>query len=238
VVKRKTILLVDDVRLLLEVGKSYLNREDCQVVVAQNGKEALKTALAIRPDLVIMVADMPGMDGVACCRALKQEERLREVPVVLIAGSDPGSVARCAEAGCDGVVRRPVSKRKLLDAVRRHLQIVGRSKPRVPACLLIRYGVENQLELHDYSINLSHGGLFIETDKILPVETPLTLEFIIPGSTEPLLCKGRVAWVNQAGDAGPNRALPSGVGVEFFDLGHDDVARLKDFLHEEGKRGA
>lgn len=235
--KRKTILLVDDVRLLLEVGKSYLDREDCQVVVAQNGMEALKTARAIRPDLVIMDVDMPEMDGFACCRALKQEERLRDIPVVLIAGSDPGSVARCAEAECDGVVRRPVSKRKLLDAVRRHLKIVGRSKARVPACLLVRYGVENQLELHDYSINLSHGGLFIETEKILPVETPLTLEFIIPGSTEPLLCKGRVAWVNQAGGTGPKFEMPSGIGVEFFDLTQDDVARLKDFLHEEGGAG-
>lgn len=235
--QRKTVLLVDDVRLLLEVGKSYLDREDCQVMVAQNGAEALKTARAMRPDLVIMDMDMPEMDGVACCRLLKQDERLQGVPVVLIAGNDPGSVARCAEAGCDGVLRRPVNKRKLLDTARRHLKVAGRGKPRVPVCLLVRYGVENQLELHDYSINLSHGGLYIETVKVLPVETPLTLEFIVPGSAEPILCKGRVAWVNQAGGHGPKPELPSGIGVEFFDMTHDDVARLKDFLQEEGVEG-
>lgn len=230
---RKTILLVDDVRLFLEVEKSYLDREDCQIVVAQGGQEALKMARYMRPDLVVMDYEMPEMDGAACCMELKQDPDLWEVPVVLIINDEPGSEERCREAGCEEVLQRPLNRRELLEVARRYLRLAGRSKPRRSACLLVRYGVEDQLSLHDYTINLSHGGLFLETSKVLPVETPLTLEFIVPGSEEEILCKGRVAWVNQGGPLSAKPNLPNGFGVAFNELSQGDLERLTDYLKEE-----
>lgn len=232
---RKTILLVDDVRLFLEVEKSYLDREGCQVVVAQSGKEALKMARYMKPDLVIMDLEMPEMDGATCCIELKQDPELWEVPIVLIANNESGSEEKCREAGCEEVLLRPLNRRALLEVARRYLRIEGRDKPRKSACLLVRYGVEDQLSLHDYTINLSHGGLFLETDKVLPMETPLTLEFIVPGGEETILCKGRVAWVNQGGAMSAKPNLPSGFGVEFNDLSRQDLAQLTGYLREEIK---
>lgn len=231
--QQKTILLVDDVRLFLEVERSYLDREDCQVLVAQSGEEALKTARVLRPDLVIMDLEMPGMDGAACCREMKKDTELETVPVVLIANREPGSEEKCRAAGCDEVLIRPFLRRQLLESARRYLEISGRAQTRADACLLVRYGVENQLELHDYSINLSHGGLFLETGKVLPIETPLTLEFIVPGSEEAILCKGRVAWVNQGGPFSPKPELPIGFGVEFDGMQRGDLERLSGYLKKE-----
>jgi len=230
---RKTILLVDDVRLFLEVERSYLDREDCQIVIAQSGMEALKMARYMRPDLVIMDLEMPEMDGAACCMELKQDPELWEVPIVLIANAESDNEQRCREAGCEEVLLRPLNRRELLEVARRYLRLAGRNKPRKAACLLVRYGVEDQLALHDYTINLSHGGLFLETSKVLPIETPLTMEFIVPGSEEPILCKGRVAWVNQGGPLSAKPNLPCGFGVEFNELSRGDLERLTVYLKEE-----
>lgn len=232
--QRKTILLVDDVRLFLEVERSYLDREDCQVVVAMSGKEALKTARYMRPDLIIMDLEMPEMDGAQCCMELKEDPDLWMTPVVLVSDSAPEKLERCREAGCDEVLTRPLNRRELLEMARRYLRLAGRAKPRKPARVLVRYGVEDQLTLHDYTINLSHGGLFLETGKVLPVETPLTLEFIVPGSEEAIVCKGRVAWINHGGPLSPKPNLPSGFGVEFNDLSFGDLERMTMYLKDEG----
>lgn len=236
--QRKTILLVDDVRLFLEVERSYLDREDCQVVVAQSGAEALKIARSLPPDLVIMDLEMPDMDGAECCRTLKDDPQLERVPVVLLANNVSGSVERCERSGCDEVLLRPVSRRSLLEKARYYLKISGRGKPRKETFLLVRYGVEDQLELHDYSINLGHGGLFLETSQVLPIETPLTLEFIVPGSDEMVLCKGRVAWVNQGGIYSPKPDLPTGFGVEFNDMARGDLERLAEYIRVESSGNA
>jgi len=234
VTQRKTVLLVDDVRLFLEVERSYLDREDCQVVVAMSGKEALKMARYMVPDLIIMDLEMPEMDGADCCRELKEDPDLWMIPVVLVMDDVPESIERCKVAGCDEVLVRPINRREMLETARRYLRLAGRAKPRKPARVLVRYGVEDQLTLHDYTINLSHGGLFLETGKVLPMETPLTLEFFVPGSDDAIVCKGRVAWVNQAGPLRSKLNLPSGFGVEFNDLSRGDLERLTRFLREEG----
>ncbi len=219
---------------MLEVERSYLDREDCQVMVATSGREALKTARYMVPDLIVMDLEMPQMDGAECCRVLKEDPELWMTPVVLVADDTPESQRHCREAGCDEVLVRPLNRRELLETARRYLRMAGRITPRKPARVLVRYGVEDQLTLHDYTINLGDGGLFLETGKVLPVETPLTLEFIVPGSDNAIVCKGRVAWVNPGGPLSLKPNLPSGFGVEFSDLSRGDLERLAAFLKEEG----
>ena len=69
----KKILLVDDVKLLLEVQKKYLSASLIQILTACDGHEALEVAGKERPDLIIMDNYMPRMDGITCCRLIKQK---------------------------------------------------------------------------------------------------------------------------------------------------------------------
>jgi uncharacterized protein (TIGR02266 family) len=81
-------------------------------------------------------------------------------------------------------------------------------------------------------VNLSSGGIFIETHDVLPVDTPLALEFTLPGSPRTIQCKGRVAWINIPGDKLSPR-LPPGMGIQFVDLSLAEMHAIKEFVQNE-----
>lgn len=229
----KKILLVDDVRLCLEVTRSFLSRESVQLTIAQSGPEALKTARVLHPDLVIMDQDMPEMDGASCCRQLKADPVLGNTPVVLLVGGrDQTQRQRCLDAGCDELLAKPVGRQQLVAMARSFLQLPTRATPRLPVRLQVRYGIEEQLLLRNYALNLGVGGFYLETPLGLPVGTSITFDLQLPGSHQPVMGKGQVAWVNSP--ASPSRPdLPPGVGLQFSELNRDDEWTLRQFLKTE-----
>lgn len=87
----------------------------------------------------------------------------------------------------------------------------------------------NEKRLADYTVNLSAGGLFLETDYPLQPDEPLTLEFPLPGKDQPVCCRGLVAWVNSP-DSPCNPNLPAGMGIKFVDLALDQLHQIRAFL--------
>ncbi len=85
---------------------------------------------------------------------------------------------------------------------------------RIKVCLTISDGPDQNKTLTNYVVNMSTGGMFIETSDLLPVDTLLKVELMLPGKT-PITCKARVAWTN-----GPNslkkQSLPYGMGLQFL----------------------
>lgn len=67
----------------------------------------------------------------------------------------------------------------------------------------------------NYVVNLSTGGMFIEASKILPVDTLLIVEIMLPGMETPIKCKGRVAWTNEPHSL-KKLSLPHGMGLQFL----------------------
>ena len=108
------ILLVDDSEFFLEVEKGFLKQSDVTIFTAENGRSALELAGKVRPDLIYMGLNMPGLAGDACCSILKADPVLGSIPVIMViaAGSDRDLEA-CRKAGCDALLTRPVD-RKLL----------------------------------------------------------------------------------------------------------------------------
>jgi uncharacterized protein (TIGR02266 family) len=104
-----------------------------------------------------------------------------------------------------------------------------RAAPRINARLRVSYGFRNRQLLADYTVNLSTGGLFLETEDPLPQGTPLELEFLLPEPERKIRCQGQVAWQNPPGKS-LKEDLPSGIGVQFTDLGLDDMDALREFV--------
>lgn len=230
---RKKILLVDDVRLCLEVNRSFLSRESVQLTIAQSGSEALKTARVLQPDLVIMDQEMPGMDGASCCRQLKADPVLGSTPVVLlISGRDREQRQRCLEAGCDELLAKPVGRQQLVAMARSYLELPIRATPRLPIRLQVRYGVEKQRMLRNFALNLGAGGFYLETPLSLPVGSNISFELQLPDHRQPVVGRGQVTWVNGAARP-PRPDLPPGVGLQFSELSRDDDWILRQFLKQE-----
>ncbi len=78
------VLAVDDQQLNLELLAAYLSGTGCDLVLANNGFEALAAIAAGRPDLVLLDVVMPGMDGFEVCRRIKSDPANRLLPVVLV----------------------------------------------------------------------------------------------------------------------------------------------------------
>lgn len=230
---KKKILLADDVELFLELEKTLFRRENFVLLVARNGQEAFELIASQRPDLVFMDLYMPVMNGDEACRRVKDDVQLHSTPIVMVTqGGREEDLARCRQAGCDEILLKPINRHLFVETARRLLAIAARETQRIGARLEVRYGTGNQHLLSNYSVNISTGGLFLETDDPLPVDTPMTLEFDLPSRNSTICCKGRVAWVNH-----PvllhKPDMASGMGVQFIGLSLDDMYAIRDFIKQE-----
>src|SRR5260370_134208 len=81
---RPVILVVDDLKPNRQLLLAHLAETECALLEAGDGLEALELIHASEPDLVLLDISMPRMDGLALCRILKADPRLRLIPVVLL----------------------------------------------------------------------------------------------------------------------------------------------------------
>lgn len=85
---KAAILLVDDEQLQLHACARLLEGSGFHVIVASDGSEALNLARSTRPAIVVTDLNMPGLDGAGLCCAIKADESLREVPLIVCTASD------------------------------------------------------------------------------------------------------------------------------------------------------
>jgi uncharacterized protein (TIGR02266 family) len=104
-----------------------------------------------------------------------------------------------------------------------------RGNPRYLTRIAIFYGPYQKKILTDYSVNISTGGVFIESSMILPEDTELTVKFNLPDSDAIIIANARVAWIND-----PlllkKASLPPGMGLQFIDLSLEDMHTIRMFL--------
>lgn len=113
------ILIVDDVATNRIVLKVKLASAAYETVQAANGTDALRTARATRPDLILLDVQLPDMDGIEVCERLKADPATRSIPVVMItAFRDPVARLRGLRAGAEEFLTKPLDENLLLARLR------------------------------------------------------------------------------------------------------------------------
>jgi DNA-binding NarL/FixJ family response regulator len=116
------VLVVDDSPDTLRMLTDALEEAGMTVLVALEGSQALAIVTKITPDVILMDAVMPSMDGFEACRALKHNKMLTHVPVIFMTGlSDTQDIVKGLEAGGVDYVTKPIVPDELLARIRVHL---------------------------------------------------------------------------------------------------------------------
>ena len=115
----KRILVVDDEMYIVNILDFSLDSEGFEVVNAANGEEALRRAVEVMPDLIVLDIMMPKIDGFEVCRALKAKDETKDIPIILLTAKDRDADRKKGEeVGADGYMSKPFSPTRLVDLVR------------------------------------------------------------------------------------------------------------------------
>ena len=142
----ESIMLVDDEPENLNVLTGMLDEGPWNVYAFPRGDLALKAARENPPDLVLMDIRMPGMDGYETCRLFKQDERLRDIPVIFLSAlSEPQDKIEAFKAGGADYVTKPFYTEEVLARVQAHLEV---HRYRLHLEELVRQRTEQLQEAH------------------------------------------------------------------------------------------
>jgi DNA-binding response OmpR family regulator len=108
------VLVADDSMTILAMVSARLGRAGYDVTTATRGDEALRLAEELRPRLVVLDVEMPGMDGVEVARRLRTNAELAGVRIILLTShTDPNQIAAGIAAGADAYITKPFSPQEL-----------------------------------------------------------------------------------------------------------------------------
>ncbi len=109
---KKRILVVEDNLLNLELVTDLLEVAGFIVCPAQTAEEGLRAARELSPDLIFMDLSLPGLDGLAATRALRDDPATRHLTIIaLTAHAMKGDDASALRAGCNGYLTKPIDTR-------------------------------------------------------------------------------------------------------------------------------
>jgi CheY-like chemotaxis protein len=212
VVRTTTALIADDGEIFLLVAKAFLARRGIEVITAENGKRALDLARAHHPRLILLDLNMPEMDGVEACAAMRRDPTLAYTPIFIMSSAeDAEHRERCLQAGCTKFIVKPTKPETLLTVVARIVSFGERK----PVRMSVFVGEETPVETRWFVAtagNLSGTGMLLLSRGPIRVGALLHLDFVLPTTRQTIRAQGRASRVDQ------NSAGLYEVGVHFVDL--------------------
>ncbi len=115
------VMVIDDSNTIRRSAEIFLNQAGCEVILAQDGFDALSKIADHEPDVVFVDIMMPRLDGYQTCSLIKRNAKYRTTPVIMLSSKDGlFDRARGRMVGSDEYLTKPFTKDTLLTAVREH----------------------------------------------------------------------------------------------------------------------
>jgi chemosensory pili system protein ChpA (sensor histidine kinase/response regulator) len=119
-----TIMVVDDSITMRRAGERMLTRNDFEVITAKDGLDALNKLQEQKPDLMLLDIEMPRMDGFELATAMKQSERFKDIPIIMITSrTGQKHKDRAKEIGVERYLGKPYQELELLENINDLLQL-------------------------------------------------------------------------------------------------------------------
>lgn len=121
--QKATLLVVDDVKENRKLVEASLKGFDFKIIMAENGEEALERLKNVKVDLILMDLRMPVLDGYKATVSIKNDEKLKEIPVIALTASVMGKdLKKVKKYGFDGYLRKPVILDDLIEEISKFLK--------------------------------------------------------------------------------------------------------------------
>ncbi len=227
---KKAVLVIDGKVKRQFYTSIHLQRMDYDVIMARTAEDALLFLELTVPLAVITNYDLPAMNGLVLLQYIRENERTRNVPVIIYTSNQAPSVEQaCREFGCAGFLHHPCSLDELYATVQKAAG--GRPRKFVRLSTRLEVAVEDiDGDRLDFISDLSEDGMFVSTTAPLPYGSIHTFAFHLPNAPGWVVrIKGRVLHMH-LGPAGSKRP---GMGVKFLNIGDAEREFVKEFIKRE-----
>jgi twitching motility two-component system response regulator PilG len=120
------VMIIDDSNTIRRSAEIFLNQAGCEVILAQDGFDALSKITDHEPNVVFVDIMMPRLDGYQTCSLIKRNAKYRSTPVIMLSSKDGlFDRARGRMVGSDEYLTKPFTKDTLLNAVRDHAHVAA-----------------------------------------------------------------------------------------------------------------
>ncbi|MDE0809955.1 MAG: response regulator [Alphaproteobacteria bacterium] len=120
--KAKTILIVEDNELNMQLFNDLLEAHDYKILQTRDGMEALRIVREHKPDLILMDIQLPEVSGLEVTKWIKEDTKLKSIPVIAVtAFAMKGDVEEILEGGCEAYIAKPISVSHFLETVQKFL---------------------------------------------------------------------------------------------------------------------
>lgn len=120
--KRKRVLIVEDTDSVQVMMKRWITNAGYEVDLASDGYQALSRVESVTPDLILLDVMMPGLNGYAVCRQLRENEKTKKTPIIIITALPAALDSKEGKlSGANEVIVKPVSQDDILKRVRSYL---------------------------------------------------------------------------------------------------------------------
>jgi len=224
----RRILLVGDKPVFAALGQGLLRSGESKVLAAASGGEGLRAALAATPDVILLDAELPDLDGFEVCRRLRVDPLTEAIPVIVLTGDvQPRWTQNIAVTSAVASVPMGTDPARLLNMIQMVLTtpLTRRTAPRASVELGVDY-IHADTTGTGKTLNLSQDGMFIVTANPPEVGTHLIIHFALPES-EPLEGAAQVVWIRRPEAEHP---YPPGMAVQFLKLPSEAQPAIAAFV--------
>jgi len=224
----RRILLVGDKPVFAVLRQGLLRSGESKVLAAASGGEGLRVALTATPDVILLDAELPDLDGFEVCRRLRVDPLTEAIPVIVLTDdAQPWWTQNIAVTSAVASVPMSIDPARLLNMIHMVLttRLTRRTAPRASVELGVDY-IHADTTGTGKTLNLSQDGMFIVTANPPEVGTHLIIHFALPES-EPLEGTAQVVWIRRPEAEHP---YPPGMAVQFLKLPSEAQPAIAAFV--------
>jgi uncharacterized protein (TIGR02266 family) len=220
---RPTVIVADSNESFLVYLSTLLSRMNFEVLPIEKVTEVYDLARIVKPKLIFLEAGSDGDSGIELMGKIHQDDLLGNTPVIML-GAEESLAERCFAAGCSDFLTKPVDLTHLHISVQKCLpnREGMRKHLRAPFNQKVSF-VFASMEVKCYAITLSEGGIFLRTNKPLPVGSRVEVKVPIDTDAE-IKVKGTIVY--SMGLSKGKFLIPPGIAVQFDESDSEDMKRL------------